>query len=361
MLNHYGTELRRFVSNGFSVEAVIEMHRADAFHAAVSAYPAITVIRRATQGSAIVASAGEQAGGDGIEGLATVLKASVAQTGNGSPPRGFRATRIEGWFGSGDPWPCVSPERLALLKRLEARFAPLEDVATGTRVGIGVATGADSVFITKDRTVVEPSRLVPLAMAADTRDGVLRWSGHYLVDPWETSGRLADLDDFPRLREYMTKNQDVLKNRHIATRRPQSWYRTIDRIHHNLVTTSKLYLPDIKGVIHPVLVSGNTYPHHNLYFVHSDSWDIEVLGGLLLSSVAQFFVECYAVRMRGGWLRFQAQYLRRIRVPSPSVIPSSTADALKTAFRARDLKLADSVAFDLYGVDAIPSEDEHGR
>lgn len=31
MLNHYGTELRRFVSHGFSVETVIEMHRADTF------------------------------------------------------------------------------------------------------------------------------------------------------------------------------------------------------------------------------------------------------------------------------------------------------------------------------------------
>ncbi len=122
----------------------------------------------------------------------------------------------------------------------------------------------------------------------------------------------------------------------------------------------KLYLPDIKGVIHPVLDSGGTYPHHNLYVVQSDGWDIEVLGGLLLSSVAQFFVECYAVRMRGGWLRFQAQYLRRIRVPHPGSIPRKTAEQLRTAFRTRDLVLADAAAFGLYGIDEIPKEDELG-
>ena len=35
---------------------------------------------------------------------------------------------------------CVSPERLALLKRLEAAFPPMEDPATGTKVSIGVAS-----------------------------------------------------------------------------------------------------------------------------------------------------------------------------------------------------------------------------
>lgn len=37
------------IADGFSVEAVIEMHDVDAFEKPVSAYPAITVIRRAEQ------------------------------------------------------------------------------------------------------------------------------------------------------------------------------------------------------------------------------------------------------------------------------------------------------------------------
>ena len=47
MLNQYGSRLRRLItSEGFSVEAVVEMHRADAFQDEVLAYPAITAIRR---------------------------------------------------------------------------------------------------------------------------------------------------------------------------------------------------------------------------------------------------------------------------------------------------------------------------
>ncbi|MEJ7762772.1 MAG: Eco57I restriction-modification methylase domain-containing protein, partial [Thermomicrobiales bacterium] len=46
MLNQYGTELRRLVGAGDAVETVVEMHKAAAFESDVSAYPAITIIRR---------------------------------------------------------------------------------------------------------------------------------------------------------------------------------------------------------------------------------------------------------------------------------------------------------------------------
>jgi len=111
------------------------------------------------------------------------------------------------------------------------------------------------------------------------------------------------------------------------------------------------HIPDIRDRLLLVLNDGQTYPHHNLYYVHSTLWDMEVLGSLLLSEVAQFFVECYAVRIRGGYLRFQAQYLRRIRVPRPQDIPAGHAARLVDAFRRRDVELATDVALDLYGID----------
>ena len=68
----------------------------------------------------------------------------------------------------------------------------------------------------------------------------------------------------------------------------------------------------------------------------SDAWDLEVLGGLLLSDVANLFVGAYCVRMRGGCYRFQAQYVRRIRVPSPSALSRKARRALSDAFIAHD-------------------------
>ena len=153
-----------------------------------------------------------------------------------------------------------------------------------------------------DPAVVESDRTVPLAMTADIRQGALRWSGHYLVDPWKRDGGLVDLGTYPRLRAYLQERREELERRNIAQRIPRDWYRTIDRVHHELTGQPKLYFPDMKLTSNPVLDPGETYPHHNLYYLTSQAWDLEVLGGLLLSRVAQLFIEAYCVKMRGGTL-----------------------------------------------------------
>ena len=139
--------------------------------------------------------------------------------------------------------------------------------------------------------------------------------------------------------------------RHCAQKAPANWYRTIDRITPALAQRPKLLIPDIKGEAHIVFEDGRLYPHHNLYYVISDTWDLEVLGGLLLSKIAQAFIEAYCVRMRGGTLRFQAQYLKRIRVPDPVALDHDVAEALRTAFLERDQHAATQTAAIAYGID----------
>jgi hypothetical protein len=188
-----------------------------------------------------------------------------------------------------------------------------------------------------------------LALAGDICEGIVKWSGHYLVDPWSCHG-LVDLARYPRLREYFERHGAALRKRHTAAHNLGGWYKTIDRVTHSLAAKPKLYVADIKNALDPVLDRGETYPHHNLYFIESDAWDLEVLGGLLLSSIGQFFVESYGVRMRGGYLRFQAQYLRRIRVPAPNALSLSQSDELRVAFRERNRQLATRVALEVYGI-----------
>ncbi len=355
MRNQYGSELRRFVTTAYGVETVVEMHGADPFETDVSAYPAIIIIRKGTQGPVVVARA--TLGVESIGGAALARSISALRTQQNTLPSipGLRMARVEGWFAEAEPWPCVSPERLALLKHLEANFYPLESVGTGTRVTIGIATGADDVFITTDPDVVEPSRLLPLAMAQDTQTGQIQWSGHYLISPWEYKG-LIDLNRYPRLCAYYEEHRTRLEGRYVGKRQPEQWYRTIDRANLQLLRNPKLYVADIKDRLNPVLDTGETYPHHNLYVVISSGWDYEVLGGLLLSDIAQFFIECYAVRMRGGYLRFQAQYLRRIRVPRPHDLTLTQAEELRLAFRQRDRVAATAIGFEIYGITALPKE-----
>lgn len=349
MRNQYGADLRALVTADYAVDAVIAMHDVDAFEDDVSAYPAIVVLRNASQGKAVVvdANAGfDEADAPGLTSWAKRGRRKIV-----TEPS-YEATRVDGWFAGRDLWPAGSPSQLALLADLEARFAPLQDPATGTRVGIGVATGCDEIYITDDADLIEDDRLLPLLQAHDLADGSATWSGRYLVNPWNGSG-LVDLDRYPRLARYLDDNQRRLRGRHIAQQRPATWYRTIDRVHQDLTAMPKLLIPDIKAAAHPVLDEGGHYPHHNLYYVVSDVWDLEVLGGLLLSDVANLFVGAYCVKMRGGTYRFQAQYLRRIRVPEPRSISRGDARSLARAFRDRDRERATGVAADVYGLRAI--------
>jgi hypothetical protein len=182
-------------------------------------------------------------------------------------------------------------------------------------------------------------------------DGSVAWSGSYLVNPWEETG-LVDLDRWPKLAAYFKAHRPVLDRRHIAKNGP--WYRTIDRVAPGLAHRQKLYIPDFAERLAPVLDDGRTYPHHNLYWITSDRWDLRVLGGILMSDIANMFIAAYSVRMRGGYMRFQAQYLRRIHVPRPEEIDEATSAALVEAFLARDHRRATELALPLYGLQQLP-------
>ncbi|MFD5818185.1 Eco57I restriction-modification methylase domain-containing protein [Streptomyces sp. NPDC127038] len=354
MRNQYGRGLRRLVTRDYSMDLVLTMHDVDAFEEQVSAYPAITVISRGTQGPAVAADASRAFDAD----ASSHFRAWVAERSQDLiKASSYHAARLPHWFPGEDSWPAASPARLSMLEDLSDRFRLLEDEITGTRVGIGIATGADKVFITRDADTAETDRLLPLAMVKDTTSGKLDWGGTYLVNPWDAQGQLVDLDEYPQLRTYFDEHRAALSKRYVAVKQPARWYKTIDKVDHKLTRRPKLLLPDMKLTIHPVLDEGGAYglyPHHNLYYIVSDAWDMRVLGGLLLSKVAEAFVEAYAVKMRGGTLRFQAQYLRRIRVPDPAEMREEDRVALARAFEMRDVQAATEAALRAYGLDALP-------
>lgn len=347
MRNQYGAGLRELVASGYAVEHIWTMHDVDAFEMRVSAYPAITVLGNHAQASVVVAETTGEFGPASAFALARAAQENCFEEFVGI---GVKAHRLPHWFDGGELWPTGSPARLALIEYLNDHFGLLHDPSTMTKVSIGVATGADRVYVTKNPNVVEPDRIVPLAMSCDLTSGTFDWQGHYLVNPWADDGLLVPLTGYPRMATYLS-NHPELRKRFVAKKDPVSWYRTIDKVQATLTDKPKLLLQDMKATIHPVLETGGHYPHHNLYYVISDTWDMEVLGGILLSRIAQAIIEAYCVRMRGGTLRFQAQYLKRIRVPQPDAIDVNIKESLRDAFRTRDIDAATLAAAAAYGID----------
>jgi len=71
----------------------------------------------------------------------------------------------------------------------------------------------------------------------------------------------------------------------------------------------------------------------------------------LISDIVRMTVEAYCAKMRGGTLRLQAQYLRRIRLPMPGDIPTHLQIELAEAFRSDDRTRATRAARQAYGLE----------
>lgn len=340
MKNRYGAPLRAFVSASFNLDVVVDMNETSAFHSGVSAYTAVTIISRGCGGVTRTA-VNPPVEGDVLKKLAVGLRSGA------SGKNGLKVQELQGVVNCEEPWILESSIRVGLMRRLEQTFPLLEKAACN--VGIGVATGADKVFI-GEVFDVEADRLVPLLTGKDIRSGKVRWSGKWLVNPFAEDGGLVDLTHYPRLARYFELHRELLSQRHCARKSPENWYRTIDRVWPELTRKPKLLIPDIKGAAHIVFDPGQWYPHHNLYFVTSDTWDLRALQAVLLSGISQLFIDSYSTRIRGGYLRFQAQYLRRIRLPYWRDVPGPLRDELRAAAEALDISACNSAVARLYGL-----------
>lgn len=342
-LNRYGAPLRRLIAERFHVRCYIDLHQTSPFESEVIAYPAIFAIGRQKPARTWVATM-SSATADCCRAIAT----AVTTVSPSSPV----LIEYRDWFRGDEPWILTTPEQLTTLRLLEAKHAPIE--SGDTKVRIGVATGNDKIYIVGADADIESDRLVPLVMRSDIGAGQIRHANRFVINTFRDQGGTIDLRDYPRLDRYFQSHSETLRTRHVAQKNVRSWFRTIDRVYPELVQLPKLLIPDIAGSNEVVLDTGHFHPHHNLYYVTSGSWDMRVLGALLSSKIALFMVWSYAVKMRGGYLRFQAQYLRRIRLPDVSSIPLGLARQLATAFEDRDFPRLDSLALEAYALDSLP-------
>lgn len=343
MKNRYGAPLRKLVADRFRFKVYVDMVNTPAFHSDVIAYPAITIISREEQGPTRVAHR------PALDRKNLSLLAGELRSQKLSKNSACEIRELDGVTRGIEPWLLGSIDQTALIRRLEQDFPKLEEA--GCKVGIGVATGADKVFIGEFEALdVEPDRKLPLATTRDIVSGEVKWRGQGVINPFTEQGSLVDLQKYPRLKRYLEERKDIIGARHCAKKCPSNWYRTIDRITPSIAQKHKLLIPDIKAEAHVVFEDGQLYPHHNLYYVTSDDWDIRALQAVLLSEIAKLFVATYSTVMSGGFLRFQAQYIRRIRVPLWKDVPENLRKELIKAAVTRNLKACNSAAFRLYGL-----------
>lgn len=304
MKSKYGERLRGLVTDLYSLEYYLDLCETQPFETDVTTYPAIFKISNTTGKSTKYAKNKISK----IEDIYDYLP------GNGNAtPEGEILCEIK-LESCGGPIILNADKSIELIRKLEAEHNPISDYC---EISIGIATGADKVFIDKfEKDSFEAEVLVPILKAKDINAGLVNWSGHYLINPYEKTGDLKDLEKYPKLSSYLNMHREILSGRHCAKKQPQKWYKTIDKYHHDLSGKEKLLVPDIRSNPKVVLEEGIYYPHHNLYYITSESLDLATLEAILNCGIMNLFIRTYSTPMQGGCYRFQAQHLRKIRIPS---------------------------------------------
>lgn len=344
MKNLYGASLRELVSTRYHLKTCVDMAKCGVFQSDVGVYPVVSVIENAkrdakrSRNTRFVACPWFEE---------KVSLAAGVESGDRQEEREIRELRIEGR----DPWLVDEPERVALVRRIRDRFPSME--WSGCRVGLGVATGADVVFVGDFESLdVEPDRKLQLAEPSDIANNTIEWQGRGLVNPFGPDGRLVELRNFPRLAERLERNRTILSNRYCAKKAPDNWYRTIDRIDPKLAATPKLFVPRIFTEPKAAVDEGRFYPQNSVFYILSQDWDLEALRTLFLSNVVLFFLWVGSMKIRGGSIILHAQDLRNIRLPLWKDVPNELKDKLLSVGTNGGRTVYDEAAFELYGLAA---------
>lgn len=307
--NEYGKKLRGWIAHSFRLESIVSLEKAtDAFQEDVLAYPAITLISNERTGTTFTFSE-----------LTSI-------------------TQLRKETGKLLPAP-VSADWSSVFNRVQSDDTLVTIEEMGFLVGIGVATGADSIFIAKDLpSKVENELLLPALNARDMSGNRLQWSGQYLLNPYKPNGELINLEDYPQAAAYLISHRETLQKRHIAKKNPGKWYKTIDRIVPALKDSPKVLLPDISGNQLIFVDDGRFYPQHNLYYITGGSLrQLQLLSAMLMSDYVKSQLISITNCMNGGYPRWQSQYLRKLVMPDVNAIEESLAERLLGAYQAFDM------------------------
>lgn len=198
MKNRYGGPLREFISDSFHLDVYVDFTGVDAFHGEVDAYPSVTIIRKGSGTSTYVVDKSDVS----CEELPGLSRSILDGAGDS------RIKEMTCIADGNSPWLLSNSVRLKVIQKIEERFPKLEDA--GCKVGIGVATGADKVYIGSDSDLdVESTRKLRLLTRRDLKNNKIDWKGKYVLNPFDgASTNLVDLDAYPKFKAYIEANKE---------------------------------------------------------------------------------------------------------------------------------------------------------
>lgn len=223
-------------------------------------------------------------------------------------------------------WILLDLREEEFVRKIEA--ACFSRVRDHFKVKIGVKTTADKVFIRKDwgaYDIIEPE--AELMYDLISQENIKAWGTpetdlRILYPHFDNKGKCnrINLEDYPRTKEYLLSNFEVLNNRHYVLKSGRGWYEIWVPQNPALWKLPKVVFPDIS--IEPrfcfdssgKLVNGNCY-----WMAATNEKDLDILlfiQGVCNSRLMNYYHSLmYNNKLYAGRKRYFSQYIENYPLP----------------------------------------------
>jgi len=259
-----------------------------------------------------------------------------------------------------DGWNLEQPEVLALMEKLRSKGVPLGEYVQG-RFYRGILTGLNEAFVidaaTREKLIAEDPGsaevIKPWLRGRDIRKWKIEWDGLYvLYIPWH-----LDMNKYPSVLDHLKQYREKLENRNESERDRYEWY-ALQRYaadYYFEFSKTKIVYPDIAQNSKFAWDETKAFLGNTAYIIPTDEiW----LVGLLNSKVIWWYYRNISSIIRGGFVRFIAQYMDTIPIAFASDSQKTSIDEHTRIIIAEPdhpnvTQLEDEInnlAYDLYGL-----------
>ena len=298
----YGKKLRDFLARQSTLSQLIDFGDAPVFTSI--AYPSIITTSKAhAQDNYLRALNWEP--GPSIDEFGTIF-----QTKGFTMPQNALTS---------NSWQLTSPDALNLLEKLRSVGKPLSGYVKN-QFYRGVTTGLNNAFVinqsTRDRLISEDLKstelIKPWLRGKDVKRWQVNWTRLYVI----FLRRGVEIEDYPVLKAYLSQFKKQLTPGIAGGRKEGNyqWYEIQDNTaYYPEFEKPKIVYPDIAVSPQFAYDESGAYGGNTMYIVPTkEMW----LLGLLNSKAVFWFYTKTSTQIRGGFVRFIAQYVSQIPIPS---------------------------------------------
>ena len=328
----YGKRLRELIGSDFRITKVMDLTDAEPFRQELNAYPWSYVVQR----------------DDGRTSNVQVYKFRA----NSSFVKKINQKRVEYSDFLTNQWH-LNRRLVNLWKKVTRKHpAKLGDEEFGIDVKVGLATGADKIFINPPNDAcIEHELLTPIMLASDFKEKP-NSTRTVLLNTWDPKNpdKTIKLKDWPHASRYLRRNRKTLESRHVAKKHPREWYRLIDHLDPSVTNAQKLVFPSLRRRLEVYFETGSHAIHHNCYYAiksNSTGPTLRAIGALLSSDIVRELASTLAITFRGNAQRLMKSDFLEIPMPESAIL-EKRENEFEDAFGRQDSREINALAQEAY-------------